>query len=169
LLADASSHHWLTMTDQTEPASATEGDPFLFAYVAWTIALAAMLGSLFFGEVMKLPPCTLCWYQRLFLFPLPLVLGVGIVLRDRRLAAYALPFVIVGVAVAIYHNLIYWGVIPEDLSPCTETLSCKTKQIEWLGFITIPVMSLTAFLSVLVCLLAHRARQSEGPRNKVPV
>lgn len=157
------------MTDQAEPAASPQGDPFLFAYLAWTVALGAMLGSLFFGEVMKLPPCTLCWYQRLCLFPLPVVLGAGILLRDQRLTAYAMPFVVVGLAVAVYHNLLYWGVIPEELSPCTEALSCKTKQIEWLGFITIPVMSLTAFLSVLVCLLLHRARQGDGLRNKVPV
>jgi disulfide bond formation protein DsbB len=152
------------MTDQ-HPASAP--DDLFFAYAAWAIALSAMLGSLFFGEVMKLPPCTLCWYQRVCLFPLPVVLAVGIVLRDRRLFTYALPFVAAGLAVAVYHNLLYWGVIPEALSPCTEALSCKTRQIEWLGFITIPLMSLGAFLAILICLLAHRARQSAGARNKV--
>jgi disulfide bond formation protein DsbB len=143
-----------------------DGD-FVFAYAAWAIALAAMLGSLFFGEVMKLPPCTLCWYQRICLFPLPVVLAVGILRRDRRLGAYALPLVVAGLGVAVYHNLLYWGVIPEGLSPCTEALSCKTRHVEWLGFITIPLMSLGTFVAVLVCLLAHRARQSKGPRNKV--
>lgn len=128
---------------------------FLYVYLAWTIALGGTLGSLFFGEVMKLPPCTLCWYQRICLFPLPLILGVGIARRDRSLGAYAAPFVVLGLAIAVYHNLLYWGVIPEKLSPCTEALSCKTRQIEWLGFITIPLMALMAFLAIGACLIAH--------------
>jgi disulfide bond formation protein DsbB len=161
------------MTDEDQVSAPVGGvgllsDPFAWAYAAWAVALSAMLGSLFFGEVMKLPPCTLCWYQRVCLFPLPVVLAVGIVLRDRRLVSYALPFVVIGIAVAVYHNLVYWGVIPEALSPCTQALSCKTRHVEWLGFITIPVMSLTAFAAILVCLLAHRARQGAGGRNKVP-
>src|SRR5687767_4898552 len=80
---------------------------FLYVYLAWTIALGGTLGSLFFGEVMKLPPCTLCWYQRICLFPLPLILGVGIARRDRSLVAYAAPFVVLGLIIAVYHNLLY--------------------------------------------------------------
>lgn len=130
-----------------------------FAYLAWTLALLAALGSIFFGEVMKLPPCTLCWYQRICLFPLVLVLAVGIVLRDPRVVAYALPLVLLGLSISVYHNLIYYGVIPEALSPCTEGVSCSTRQIEWLGFITIPMMSLGAFSSILASLLAYRREQ----------
>lgn len=129
---------------------------FTFAYLAFTLALAATLGSLFFGEVMKLPPCTLCWYQRICLFPLTVILAVGIVQRDRRLAAYALPLVLIGVGIAIYHNLLYFGFIPETLSPCTEGVSCSSRQIEWLGFITIPLLALFGFLSILASLIAHQ-------------
>ena len=136
--------------------SPSEQRPFTWVYVAWTIALSATLGSLFFGEVMKLPPCTLCWYQRICLFPLPVVLAAGIVQRDDRLFWYSAPLAAVGLAIAVYHNLLYWGVIPEALSPCTEALSCRTKQIEWLGFITIPLMALGAFAAISFCLLAHR-------------
>jgi disulfide bond formation protein DsbB len=132
---------------------------YAFAYAAWVIALGATLGSLFFGEVMKLPPCTLCWYQRICLFPLTAVLAVGIVLRDPRLASYALPLVAAGLAISVYHNLLYYGVIPEALSPCTEALSCRQRQIEWLGFITIPLMALGAFASILAALLLHLKRQ----------
>ena len=137
---------------------------FVYVYLAWTIALAATLGSLFFGEVMKLPPCTLCWYQRICLFPLPVILGVGIAQRDGRLLTYAAPFVVLGLGIAVYHNLLYWGVIPERLSPCTEALSCRTRQIEWLGFITIPLMALAAFASIAGCLVAHR----RASRRRLP-
>lgn len=142
------------------PAQPAE-DPrsYLFAYAAWLIALVAMLTSLFFGEVMKLPPCTLCWYQRICLYPLVVVLGVSIVLRDRNLVAYALPLALAGLGFGVYHNLLYYGVIPETLSPCTGTVSCSQRQIEWLGFVTIPLMSLLAFVSIVASLLAHRRIQ----------
>jgi disulfide bond formation protein DsbB len=142
--------------------------PFTFAYVAWGIALLSMLGSLFFGEVMKLPPCTLCWYQRVCLFPLPVILAVGIALRDGRLVAYALPLAVVGAAFGVYHNLLYFGVIPEALSPCVEGISCKTRQIEWLGFITIPLMALASFVSIIACLLAHRSLQRRSQDEGQP-
>ena len=60
-------------------AAARGRDPFIFAYAAWVIALLSTLGSLFFGEIMKLPPCTLCWYQRICMYPLVVILAVGIV------------------------------------------------------------------------------------------
>lgn len=132
---------------------------FRYAYAAWVIALVATLGSFFFGEVMRLAVCTLCWYQRICLFPLTAILAVGIVRRDEGLLAYALPLVLVGLGLAIYHNLLYYGIIPETLSPCTAEVSCTERQIEWLGFVTIPLMALLAFLGVLATLLAHQRLQ----------
>ncbi len=104
---------------------------------------------------MKLPPCTLCWYQRICLFPLTAVFAAGIVLRDPKVGAYALPLVLVGLAISVYHNLLDYGVIDEALSPCTGGVSCAERQIEWLGFITIPLLALLAFLSILASLVAH--------------
>jgi len=124
-------------------------------YAAWIVALAATLGSLFFGEVMGLPPCTLCWYQRICMYPLALLLPVGILLRDPRAARYGLPLAAVGLAIAAYHNLLYYHVIPESLAPCTEGVSCTTRQIEWLGFVTIPSLALAGFAAILVCLVAY--------------
>jgi disulfide bond formation protein DsbB len=136
-------------------ANSDPAELFTYAYAAFTIALVAALGSLFFGEVMKLPPCTLCWYQRICLFPLATILAVGILLRDRRVAAYCMPLVLAGLGISIYHNLLYFGVIPETLSPCTEGVSCSTRQIELLGFITIPLLALAAFSAILVSLVVH--------------
>ena len=157
-MLDCGTHQMLDQISAATAPGDSAAPDFTFAYVAWTIALSSMLGSLFFGEVIKLPPCTLCWYQRICLFPLAVVLAVGIVRRDPGLVVYSLPFVVAGLGFAVYHNLLYWGVIPERLSPCTAALSCTTKQIEWLGFITIPLMSLAAFASILIALLVHRAR-----------
>jgi len=138
---------------------------FLFAYAAWTLELAAALGSVFFGEVMGLTPCTLCWYQRICLFPLVVVLAVGIVLRDERLVVYAMPFVLAGLGFSIYHNLLQAGVISEALSPCTGGVPCSERQVEWLGFVTIPMMSAAAFGGILASLVAHLSTR-RGPGRR---
>ena len=128
-------------------------------YTAWVIALLATVGSLFFSEVMQFPPCVLCWYQRIALFPLVLIIGVGIVLRDRRMKYYALPVCLSGLAISIYHNLLYYGVIPESITPCTQGVPCNSVQIEWLGFITIPLMALAAFAGISLCLLFYKPKE----------
>jgi disulfide bond formation protein DsbB len=133
-------------------------------YAAWLVALAATLGSLFFGEVMGLPPCTLCWYQRICMYPLALLLPTGILLRDPRVAYYCLPLAGIGLGIAGYHNLLYYHVIPESLAPCAEGVSCTTRQIEWLGFVTIPLLALVSFLAIGICLAAFavNARRARG-------
>lgn len=128
----------------------------LLPYAAWVTALVATAGSLFFSEVMDLPPCILCWYQRIAMYPLVLVVGVGIVMRDARWKYYALPLSLAGLAIAVYHNLLYYHVIPESITPCKEGISCTTVQIEWLGFITIPLMALTAFSIISVLAFLYR-------------
>ena len=145
------------------PKAEEDSRAWAFAWAAWVLAMIAMLGSLFFGEVMKLPPCTLCWYQRICLFPLALLIAVGILERDPRLNRYTLPLVGVGLAIAAYHNLIYYGVLSEDLSPCTQGVSCGSRQIEWLGFITIPMLSFLGFLSILMCLVLHQRQPKRSP------
>jgi disulfide bond formation protein DsbB len=143
--------------DMTQPASST-ADPNLlrsWLFWAWIGALVAALGSLFFSEVMKLPPCTLCWYQRICLYPLVVLLPVGILRGDDRVHLYALPLVVIGLCIAVYHNLLYYGVIPQALSPCTAGVACNARQIDWLGFIGIPLLGLGAFVFLLVTLLMH--------------
>jgi disulfide bond formation protein DsbB len=112
-------------------------------YSAWIVALIATIGSLFFSEVMQLPPCVLCWYQRIAMYPLVIIIGVGIISRDGSFKNYALPVCLIGLAISIYHNLLYYGLIPESITPCAEGVSCTSRQIEWFGFITIPLLALT--------------------------
>ena len=132
------------------------------AYLAWVVALLATVGSLFFSEVMGLPPCVLCWYQRVAMYPLVLIIATGIVARDRRMRAYALPLCLAGLAVSVYHNLLYYGVIPETLTPCSEGASCAERQIEWFGFVTIPLMGLASFAAVALCLFLYRPTTEKG-------
>ena len=128
-------------------------------YLAWFIALVATVGSLFFSEVMRLPPCVLCWYQRTAMYPLVIIIGIGIAMRDSRMRNYALPVCLIGLAVSIYHNLLYYRIIPESLAPCVQGISCTSRQIEWLGFITIPLMALAAFIGMSLCLLFYKPEQ----------
>lgn len=130
-------------------------------YFAWVTALIASAGSLFFSEVMQLPPCVLCWYQRIAMYPLVGVIGAGIILHDARLKYYALPLSLSGFAISVYHNLLYYGFIPESITPCTQGVSCTSRQIEWLGFITIPLLALTAFAILNLSLLIHK-RQGDA-------
>jgi disulfide bond formation protein DsbB len=120
-------------------------------YIAFGVALMATLGSLMFSELFKWVPCDLCWYQRVFMYPLVFVMGIGIVRRDHNWAPTALALAVVGWFLALYHSLLQWGIIPSSLAPCTGGVSCAVKEVEpWLGFITIPFMSLMAFTVIIV-------------------
>jgi disulfide bond formation protein DsbB len=112
--------------------------------------------------VLKLTPCVLCWYQRIAMYPLVVILGVGLLLRERRIHLYVLPLSLAGFAIALYHNLLYYAIIPESIQPCTAGVSCTSRQIEWLGFSTIPLLSLVAFSVISAALIAYggEVRQS---------
>ena len=130
--------------------------------LAWVVTLAGTLGSLFFSEVMKFPPCSLCWYQRVALYPLVAVFAVGFLFRDKKVGRYAWPLVGFGLAAAVYHLLLYYKVLPESVAPCTQGVSCSTKQVEWFGFVTIPLLSLIGFSLIAGLLgLFHKNSRSE--------
>lgn len=128
-------------------------------YKAFVLALLGMVGSLFFSEVLGYPPCNLCWYQRITLYPLVLILGIGIWWNDKKVWVYALPLTIIGSFIALYHNLLDFGIIPSTLAPCGQGVSCLIQNIRWLGFITIPFMSLVAHLVILACLVLYRQKE----------
>ena len=140
--------------------------PKIYLYLAWIQAVAATAGSLFFSEIMQLPPCVLCWYQRIAMYPLVIVLGIGILYKDTKAAVYGLPLAVMGLGIAMYHNLLYYHIIPESIAPCTTGISCTTRQIEWAGFITIPFLSLLAFVSISTCLLIYWKKTKEEISNQ---
>jgi disulfide bond formation protein DsbB len=137
----------------------TTGWNLIFA--AWLIASASTLGALFFGEVMKLPTCVLCWYQRIFMFPLALILPMGLFPFDRKVVRYALPLVVVGWLIAVFHQLLVAGVIPEEVRPCTQGVPCSQTVIEWFGFLTIPLLSVIAFSTLFALLVLAHLRSSK--------
>ena len=128
------------------------------AYAAWAQALIATTGSLFFSEVLRFMPCVLCWYQRILMYPLVVILAVGILSGDRRLRLYVLPLSVLGLAIATYHNLLYFGLIPEGMTQCVLGVSCTTRYLAILGFVDIPLMSLTAFAVITFMMLLYRPR-----------
>lgn len=134
-------------------------------FAVWLVSLLATLGSLFFSDVMLLPPCVLCWYQRIAIYPVVVISSVGLLARDRRVASYLWPFVLVGLAMAGYHNLLYYDLIPQTITPCAKGVSCTDRQIEWLGFISIPLLSFLAFVVMAGCLTWFRARLKGTPRE----
>jgi len=138
-----------------------------FAYAAWGAALAAMAGSLYFSEVLNLTPCVLCWYQRILMYPLVIIIPVGILGTEKKFYRYVLPFSILGMTVALYHYLLYIGVIAENFSPCSNGVSCTARLIEWFGFINIPLLSLASFAIITLSMLFYRNRELRtAPRIK---
>ena len=127
-------------------------------FAAWMIALLATAGSLFFSYVMEFAPCVLCWYQRIFLFPLVVVLARGLFPFDRGAVRYGLPLAILGWVVAAYHNLVYAGVVPESLQPCAKGVSCTEEYIRLFGLLSIPALSLIAFTTLAGILIALQRR-----------
>ena len=126
-------------------------------FLCWLIACAGTLGSLFFSEVMELVPCSLCWYQRIFLFPLVFVLTVGLYPADGSAARYGLPLAIGGWLVAGYQNLLVWGLVSAAAVPCGPGVSCSEIDFALFGFITIPFLSWVAF-TILGALLFYLKR-----------
>lgn len=126
--------------------------PYL-PYVVFAQALLATLGSLYFSEVLKFPPCVLCWYQRICLYPLVVIAFIGIIKKDKLFPLYVLPLSIGGLVIALYHNLLYYNIIPEAIAPCVSGISCTTKFIEYFGFVTIPFLSLLAFAIITVSMI----------------
>ena len=126
------------------------------AYAAWTIAVAGMIGSLYFSEIRNFPPCILCWYQRIALYPLVAIIAVGIVRKDKNLPYYVLPLSIIGGAIAFYHNLLYYNIISGSIIPCTLGISCTTKFVEYFGFVTIPLLSFSSFVAITILMLVYK-------------
>ena len=124
-------------------------------YVAWTQAVVATAGSLYFSEVMDLQPCVLCWYQRILMFPLAVILGMAAFGNDRRGAIYALPLALGGTAVACYHTALIAGWVPPWWIPCGAGPSCSDQKLVILGDIQIPWLSLLAFAAIVAFLIVY--------------
>ena len=134
-------------------------------WAAWFVAAVATGGSMYFSEIANYLPCPLCWYQRIAMYPLAIILLVGALLRDRRAGLYALVFPLVGAGISIHH--IYIEVNPDaESATCRAGIPCSTRWIDEFGYVTIPVMALSAFVLIallsVVALLAGRRAGSDA-------
>jgi disulfide bond formation protein DsbB len=147
------------MSDVTDKNQEAYGNTeWLLIFGCWILATVAVLGSLFFSEVMGLQPCVLCWYQRIFIYPLAVIFLVALFPLDKRVVRYALPLAVIGLGFAVYHYLLYSGYIPEDLQPCSQGVSCAEINLELFGLITIPMLSIWAYSAIIALLLIFRQR-----------
>ncbi|KSU62738.1 2-oxoglutarate dehydrogenase [[Bacillus] enclensis] len=125
----------------------------LFMYAAWLVSIIATLGSLYFSEVKGFIPCELCWYQRIFMYPLTLILGVATFKNDAALKQIVLPMSITGGIISVFHYM--EQKIPGfgGIKPCASGVPCNSEYINWLGFITIPFLAMTAFTLITIVTL----------------
>ncbi|UQZ86343.1 Disulfide bond formation protein C [Paenibacillus konkukensis] len=124
--------------------------------MAWAVSLVAVAGSLFLSEVLGFEPCKLCWFQRIFMYPLVIVLGMACYKNDRRLISYVLPLSVIGGFISLYHYAEQKIPGLAKLLPCTVGVPCNQDYIDWFGIITIPLMALAAFILITVFLLLAR-------------
>lgn len=148
--ADSVADGWATIRARLTPFALT---------AAWGTALLAAAGSLYFSESANYIPCTLCWYQRIAMYPLVLILGIAIFRRDIDIRIYAIPLAAVGAVIATYHWLLER--FPElDTGACSSGIPCTQKWFEEFGFVTMPFLALIAFLLIITFLLIPPLRRS---------
>ncbi len=130
-------------------------------YGAWLSASISILGSFFWSERLHFEPCSLCWLQRLFTAPLAIILGIATYRQDRGVVIYALPLAAAGGLIALYHLLIQKFDLPFIAKLCSGSAECTKEAIAYFGFITPPMLSLSAFLLIALFLLAARTQATQ--------
>lgn len=137
-------------------SSRSNSQSLTYVFLAFLVSLIATLGSLFFSEIMNFIPCSLCWYQRIFMYPLVFIFLINLLFPDDKIFKYSFPLVFIGWIIAIYHNLLMFKIIPENLSPCVQGIPCSVDYLNWFGFITIPLLSFFAYTIILILLIISK-------------
>jgi len=128
---------------------------------AWAVSFIAMTGSLYLSEIAHLLPCSLCWYQRIVMYPLVLVLGVGVLRGDLGVWRFAIPLPVVGFLIAAYHVTIQW--MPNlDVGTCAVGAPCTGRYVAVFGFVSIPTMAGAAFLLITALVMLLRTLERES-------
>ncbi len=135
-------------------------------FLSWAIALIATAGSLYFSEVMLFTPCLWCWYQRIAMYPLVILLGIATVKNDRHISIYVLPISLIGLTMSIYHYLQQKVPFFDNTSGACSIIPCTGQYINWLGFITIPFLAGTAFLVISIIHILIIKSKTHGGLNK---
>lgn len=128
-------------------------------YLAWTVSLAATLGSLYLSEIKGFIPCELCWYQRIFMYPLAFILGIATFQNDSTVKKFVLPLAIIGWSISLFHYLEQKVPGFAQIKPCKSGVPCSAEYINWLGFVTIPFLALTAFSLIITFMFLTRTKK----------
>lgn len=122
-------------------------------FAAWATSIIAMFGSLYFSEIRQYEPCLLCWYQRILMYPFALILGIAVVKKDYRISLYTMALSAVGAMISLYHYSLQKVPFMADNAVTCGRVPCTGQYINWLGFITIPFLALTAFIIIFILSL----------------
>lgn len=133
--------------------------------IVFIISLTSMSGSLYFSEVIGYIPCVLCWWQRIFMYPLVLISLVGLFKKSTDTITYILPLSIIGNIISIYHIYVQFSGVSTNF--CTTSVACNIKYIEWFGFITIPVLCGTAFLLINAVSITYILKKRNKKEDKM--
>jgi disulfide bond formation protein DsbB len=139
----------------------------VWIYLAWLVSIAATVGSLYFSEIRMFVPCTLCWWQRIFMYPLVVVLGVATLRQDGQVWRTTLPLSVIGLATATYHYLLQKVPAIAPPASCALGVPCNVQYINWFGFVTIPFLALVAFALITIAMLVvwRTDRSAAPPRS----
>ncbi|MEK3887567.1 disulfide oxidoreductase [Bacillus sp. FSL K6-3431] len=130
-------------------------------FYAWAVSVIATLGSLYFSEIKQYIPCELCWYQRILMYPLVIILGIAAAKKDYKIALYSAVFSGIGLLVSTYHYLLQKVTVFAEQAPACGIVPCTGAYINWLGFITIPLLALTAFIFIFTTSIIIYKRSKE--------
>lgn len=119
----------------------------------FVISAGATLGSLALSEIFDQAPCDLCWYQRIFMYPLPILILVSLLRRTREARFGVVALAAIGSAVSVWHLVVQW--VP-GTGTCDVSNPCSSRILEFLGFISTPAMALTAFVATAITMLIWR-------------
>jgi disulfide bond formation protein DsbB len=128
-------------------------------WLAWVVALVATVGSLMYSELFHYVPCRLCWFQRIAMYPLAIVLLVGAIRREVAVKFYAIPIALIGLVISVYHNVLQFYPSLEGTS-CDPLVPCSARSIEMFGFMDLPFMAGAGFI-VIAVLLAFYTKAGE--------
>jgi disulfide bond formation protein DsbB len=132
-----------------------------------TLAISgfATLGSLYFSEVEHFVPCRLCWFQRVFMYPIPLISLIALVRRDRSVHYYTVPLAVIGASISLYHYLIEWGVLADSDSCSLFGPACAEVWFRQFGFVTLAFMALCGFFAIAVINLVPAPAGTAAPEE----
>ena len=134
-------------------------------FAAWATSFLATMGSLYFSEIREYAPCELCWYQRIFMYPIVILLAAAIIKKDAKAAFYSATLSGIGGLISIYHYGAQKIDFMSETSPSCGLVPCTGEYINWLGFITIPLLAFTAFVIIFVFSLSI-LKQLKGASSK---